>query len=218
MNVPPVDELIDRLAADAKPVRPLASPLKRALKTLALLALGGGIAVLARGDAERLLARYAGREGIMALELAAMLATGVLAVTAAFFVSFPGRSRRWLLAPIPPFLLWLFLSGLGCYGDWVRNGPTGLELGHSLDCLLFILATSIFLAPLLIWRLSRAAPIDPLPVALLGGLGIAALAAFLLNFFHETDVTVIDLAVHLVAILLVVAATGLLNRRTLAPA
>jgi hypothetical protein len=100
----------------------------------------------------------------------------------------------------------------------VRNGPTGLELGHSLDCLLFILATSIFLAPLLIWRLSRAAPIDPLPVALLGGLGIAALAAFLLNFFHETDVTVIDLAVHLVAILLVVAATGLLNRRTLAPA
>jgi hypothetical protein len=75
MNVPPVDELIDRLAADAKPVRPLASPLKRALKTLALLALGGGIAVLARGDAERLLARYAGREGIMALELAAMLAT-----------------------------------------------------------------------------------------------------------------------------------------------
>lgn len=218
MNVPPVDELIDQLAADAKPVRPLASPLKRALKTLALLALGGGIAVLARGDAERLLARYAGREGIMALELAAMLATGVLAVTAAFFVSVPGRSRRWLLAPIPPFLLWLFLSGLGCYGDWVRNGPTGLELGHSLDCLLFILATSIFLAPLLIWRLSRAAPIDPLPVALLGGLGIAALAAFLLNFFHETDVTVIDLAVHLVAILLVVAATGLLNRRTLAPA
>jgi hypothetical protein len=218
MNVPPVDELIDRLAADAKPVRPLASPLKRALKTLALLALGGGIAVLARGDAERLLARYAGREGIMALELAAMLATGVLAVTAAFFVSVPGRSRRWLLAPIPPFLLWLFLSGLGCYGDWVRNGPTGLEIGHSLDCLLFILATSIFLAPLLIWRLSRAAPIDPLPVALLGGLGIAALAAFLLNFFHETDVTVIDLAVHLVAILLVVAATGLLNRRTLAPA
>jgi len=218
MNVPPVDELIDQLAADAKPVRPLASPLKRALKTLALLALGGGIAVLARGDAERLLARYAGREGIMALELAAMLATGVLAVTAAFFVSVPGRSRRWLLAPIPPFLLWLFLSGLGCYGDWVRNGPTGLEIGHSLDCLLFILATSIFLAPLLIWRLSRAAPIDPLPVALLGGLGIAALAAFLLNFFHETDVTVIDLAVHLVAILLVVAATGLLNRRTLAPA
>ena len=218
MSVPPVDELIDRLAADAKPVRPLASPLKRALKTLALLALGGGIAVLARGDAERLLARYAGREGIMALELAAMLATGVLAVTAAFFVSVPGRSRRWLLAPIPPFLLWLFLSGLGCYGDWVRNGPTGLELGHSLDCLLFILATSIFLAPLLIWRLARAKPIDPLPVALLSGLGIAALAAFLLNFFHETDVTVIDLAVHLVAILLVVAATGLLNRRTLAPA
>jgi uncharacterized membrane protein len=55
-------------------------------------------------------------------------------------------------------------------------------------------------------------------VALLGGLGTAAMAAFLLQFFHPFAITFIDLAVHLVAILLVVAATGLLNRRALAPA
>ena len=31
------------------------------------------------------------------------LATGVLAVLGAFFVSIPGRSRLWLLAPLPSF-------------------------------------------------------------------------------------------------------------------
>jgi hypothetical protein len=72
-------------------------------------------------------------------------------------------------------------------------------------------------APLL-WRLSRASPIEPLPVALLGGLGAAALAAFLLQFFHPFAVTFIDLAVHLVSIGLVVGVAALLRRRTLSPA
>jgi uncharacterized membrane protein len=63
--------------------------------------------------------------------------------------------------------------------------------------------------------LSRAAPIDPLPVALLGGLGVAAIAAFLLQFFHPFAVTFVDLGIHLIAILLVVAVTGLLQRRAM---
>jgi hypothetical protein len=66
--------------------------------------------------------------------------------------------------------------------------------------------------------LSRARPIDPLPVALLGGLGTAALSAFVLLFFHQTAVTFIDLAVHLVAILLVMGAAAMLRRQTLSPA
>jgi hypothetical protein len=218
MSTRPADDLIEVLAADARPVRPLASPLRRALVALGIAAALGGLAIYLLGDVGQLLARYTGRETLMAVEMAAMLATGVLAVTGAFFVSIPGRSRRWLLAPVPAFIVWLLLSGLGCYRDSVRNGPSGLELGHSLDCLGFILVTSVFVGAPLIWLLSRARPINPLPVALLGGLGTAAIAAFLLQFFHPFAVTFIDLAVHLVAILLVVAATGLLNRRALRPA
>ena len=213
-----VDQLIDVLAADAAPVRPLPGPMVRALMMLVAVGALGLLAVWLLGDVRQLFARYAGREALMWLEMAAMLATGVLAVTGAFFLAIPGRSKRWLFAPIAPFLAWLLLSGAGCYADLARNGSPGSGMSHSMDCLGFILAVSLPLGGLLIWRLSRASPIDPLPVALLGGLGTAALAALLLQFFHPFAVTFIDLAVHVAAILMVVGVAALLNRRTLSPA
>lgn len=212
------DSLIDQLAADVRPVRPLPPPALRALIALAAIALVAGLAIVVLGDVGELSQRYAGRETLLALEMSAMAATGVLAIIAAFFVSIPGRSKRWIAAPLPSFAVWLLLSGLGCYGDLVRRGGVAWELGESMHCLSFILATSALIAPLLIWRLARAKPIDPLPVALLGGLGIAATSALVLQFFHPFTVTFIDLAVHVVAIGIVVGAVGLLNRRALAPA
>lgn len=217
MTVRSVDTLIEQLAADARPVRPLPSPLARAAATLAIVAAAGALAILLFGDWRPLLARYADRELLMAAEMAAMLATGMLAITGAFVASVPGRSQHWRWLPLPTFLLWLSLSGVGCYGEMTRTGGGGWELGHNFDCLFFILGTSIALGAPLIWRLSRAAPIDPLPVALLGGLGSAALAAFLLQFFHPFAVTFLDLGIHLVAIGLVVAAASF-NRRALSPA
>ena len=212
------DSLIDRLAAEVRPVRPLRAPALRAVMALAAIVVAASFAVAMLGDVAELRDRYAGREALLALEMAAMLATAVLAIVAAFFVSIPGRSKRWIAAPIPFFAVWLLVSGLGCYGDFVRRGGVEWELGESMHCLSFILATSAVLAPLLVWRLARAKPIDPLPVALLGGLGVAASSAFVLQFFHPFTVTFIDLAVHLVAILVVVGTLGLFNRRTLAPA
>jgi hypothetical protein len=212
-----VDDLIEALTADARPVRPLAAPLKRAAAMLAVLAFGSALALFFFGDLGQLRGRYAGRQEMLMLEMGAMLTTAVLAIAAAFFASIPGRSRRWLFAPLPPFLAWLLLSGAGCYDDLARRGLSGWEIGHSVDCLLFIVVTSVALGAPLAWRLSRASPIDPLPVALLGGLGVAAAAAFLLQFFHPFDVTVIDLAVHLLSIALVVGAAALVNRRVLSP-
>jgi hypothetical protein len=215
---PPTKDVIDALTAAGGEVRPLAPPLWRALATLGVLALLFSVAIYFLSDVRQLLSRYAGREGLMALEMTAMLATAALAVVGAFFVSIPGRSRRWLIAPLPTFFLWLLLSGIGCFDALLRGDAGAFQIGHSLDCLVFIVAASLVVGVPLIWRLSRATPIDPLPVALLGGLGAAALAAFLLQFFHPFAVTFIDLAVHLISVLLVVATAGMLNRRTLSPA
>lgn len=212
------DTMIDRLTADVRPVRVLRPPALRALITVAAIAVVAGLAVIMLGDIGQLRGRYSGREALLALEMAAMLATAMLAIVAAFIVSIPGGSSRWLAAPIPPFAIWLLLSGFGCYGDFVRRGGAEWQLGESMHCLLFILGTSAVLAPLLIWRLARAKPINPLPVALLGGLGIAATSAFVLQFFHPFAVTFVDLAVHLFAILVVAGAVGLINRRALDPA
>lgn len=218
MTAQSTDRLIDLLSADAAPVRPLRSPLRRALTTLALLAALGLLAILLLPGSNPLAMRGADGRAQAGMELAAMLATGVLAVIGAFHLSIPGRSRRWLALPLPSFAAWLMLSGAGCYRDFIRNGSSGLELGHGADCLIFILGTSLLLGAPLLWRLSRAAPIDPLPVATLGGLGAAALAAFLLQFFHPFTVTFLDLAVHLVAIVIVIALAAVLRRPVLRPA
>jgi hypothetical protein len=87
-----------------------------------------------------------------------------------------------------------------------------------MDCLIFIVGAGILVGAPLLWRLSRARPIDPLPVALLGGLGAAAFAALLLQFFHPFAVTAIDLGLHFTAVLIVLALASLTRRRALAPA
>jgi len=72
------------------------------------------------------------------------------------------------------------------------------------------------LAVVLFWMLRRARPMDPLPVAATGTLGVAATAAFILEFFHPFDVTVIDLALHLAAVGLIVVLGTALRRPLLA--
>jgi hypothetical protein len=54
---PPTDALIEALTDRAAPVRPLARPAWRAMLAIALLAVAGGIAVMAFGDVEQLRAR-----------------------------------------------------------------------------------------------------------------------------------------------------------------
>lgn len=212
------EALIDELAAEARPVKPLAHPVVRAGGILVFFLAAGAALVWAFGDPDAPAAHHARAGDLVALEMAAMTATGVLAVIGAFFLAVPGYSRRWLLAPLPAFLLWVGLAGLGCWRDFARFGATAWEGGHGLDCMTFILAGGVLFGMPLLWRLSRSRPIDPLPVALLGGLGAAALSALLLVFFHPFAVTFADLAAHLVAVGIVVAVAGLARRRALAPA
>ena len=217
MSEQSTDRLVAALAGQARPVEPLAPPLRRAALTLAPVALTGAVLVLMFGDVRGMIARYSGREALMFVEMGAMLATALLAVTGAFILSVPGRSRLWLVAPLPTMLVWFTTSGVGCYRDLAHFGPDGWHLDGA-DCLVFILAAGVPIGGLMLWRLSRARPIDPFPVALLGGLGAAALAAFLLQFFHPFGLTVVDLGLHFAAVLIVVALAALSRRRTLTPA
>lgn len=214
MTRPPTENLIEALAERAAPVRPLDAPGWRAMLAIALLAVAGGLAIVALGDRSQLLARYAGRDGVMMAEMAAMALTAVLAIAGAFALSVPGGSRRWLFAPLPSALLWVAIAGAGCIG--MAPSP-GYDPMHSMDCLLFVLAASVAIGAPLVWRLSRAHPIDPIPVAALAGLGSAAAGAFLLQYFHPFAVTALDFAVHALTILLVVAIFARANRKILAP-
>lgn len=206
------ERLIERLVADAQPVRCLRPPALRA--ALWLLAVGAiaGVAILLFSD----LSVFAGRarDEKLVLEMIGALLAGIAAVVAAFHLSLPDRPVAWALLPIPPFALWVASSGYSCYRNWIRFGVTGWEWGESAACFRFILAVSLPLGISLLILLRRALPLAPVRVATIAGLGVAGLAAFLLQFFHPFDVTFMDLGVHLIAVGIVVAVSSWMGHRS----
>jgi hypothetical protein len=195
------DKLIEGLSSGLRPVRPLRPPVSRALLWLAAATLLVGVVIVRWANLDLFIARNA--DPRMALECAATLLTGITAVVAAFYLSLPDRSPLWRYAPLPPLALWMASSGLGCLKYGMGWGPPGQRLGESPHCFRFIIAVSVPLALLLYVTLRRARPLQPLPVALSAALGVAALAAFTLQFFHPFDSTVIDLAMHAAAVLVI---------------
>jgi hypothetical protein len=175
----------------------------RALIWLSVIAAVALVAILTGSN----LAVFAKRasDPRMAVELAATLATGIAGVIAAFHISLPDRSTAWAWLPAPFAALWMSLSGWGCYADWAEQNERGWALGQSSHCFLVILAIAVPLSGLLAWRLRKSSPLRPRLTAALAAVGIAGLCAFILQFFHPFDVTVMDLATHLAALLVIVA-------------
>lgn len=196
------DRLIESLAAQLQPVRRLRSPLLRALLWLALVGAASFVLIVREAHLSIFMQRIATPR--VAVECCATALTAITAVIAAFELSVPGHSPWWAVLPVPPFLLWMGASGLGCLKNGLSLYGADGFVGESYSCFAFIAGASLPLAAGLFWMLRRARPIAPLPVAALGTLGVAATSAFILQFFHPFDVTVIDLTLHLAAVALVV--------------
>ncbi|MSP50200.1 MAG: DUF1109 domain-containing protein [Alphaproteobacteria bacterium] len=210
----PLENLIERLASEGGRVQRLRPPLTRAAFWLLGVALASTLAVLSFADLPLFMSRMGDRK--LQLELTGILLTGIAAIVAAFHLSLPDRPAAWALLPLPPLVLWIASSGYACYQNWIAFGPEGWSLGESADCFRVILGISIPLGAALVLALMRARPLNPMPLTVAGGLGIAAIAAFLLQFFHPYDVTFMDLGVHLVAVGLVVLGSAA-SSRFLAP-
>lgn len=213
MTKSPTENLIAELAADAAPVKRLSPPLQRAGLWFAGFAAVMILAIWLRGSFGESLARFS--DLTVRLEFAGALLTGLTALIAAFFVSLPDRSKMWLLFPVLPLSFWLLGSGYGCYLHLVEFGPTGWEVGKSGDCVGFILGLSLPASIALYFALRRSTPLDPIAPLVVGGLGVAGLAAAALQFFHPFDVTFLDLGLHVVAVGIVIVLLTFFGRRGL---
>lgn len=205
------EDLIAELAAAAAPVRRLAPPMTRALVWLGMVAALAAMVIWNLSNLRAFADRAA--DPRLAVELGATLATGIAGVIAAFHLSLPDRSRAWALLPAPFAVAWLGFTGLGCWRYWGEQTANGWRLGESSHCFLFLLGVGFPLAALLLFSLRRAHPMQPRLVASVGALGVAALAAFLLQFFHPFDVTLLDLGAHLSALLILIGSFAVAGRR-----
>ena len=206
-------ELIDRLCAGATPVRRLRSPLLRAGSWLLLAALVLLVLAALHGTRPDLLLRL--RQPAFTAGLAGSLLTGAFAVLAAFQLSLPDRSRWWLLLPAPAIALWLATIGYGCLSSWVSIGPGGIRLGSTLQCFGTLMLMSLPPWAVLLVMLHRTAWLDPSPVALMGGLAIAGVAATGMSILHQLDATVLVLLWNLGAPALIIVLGGIFGGRAL---
>lgn len=204
-------DLIATLAGNLKPVRRLRPPVVRAAGWLLLAALVLALLTISQGIRPDLVQRLHDRS--FTVSIAASLLTGVLAAIAAFELSLPDRSRRWLLLPLPALVVWLSNVGYQCLVHWVSIDPQGMTLGETARCFATLVLTGLPLSLALLVMLRYAAPLRPSAVALTASLAVAGVTATALSMFHVLDATVLILMWNLGTVLLFVGLGSLFGRR-----
>ena len=204
------EQLIESLAGNLQPVRPLRKPGLRA-------ALWSGfatvvIAVIAAVGGSRADLAHALDEATFLVPLIGSWLTGVTAAVAAFQVSLPDRSRHWLWLPVVPILLWgtgFAVSCLSNPGDIVGSPALLPESA----CLATIVLTSAALIVVLLPMLRRVKTLRPRLTAWLGCLAVAGFADTAHLLVHTEQDSLLALTVNLVPALVLVLLGGLAGKR-----
>lgn len=209
-----IDSLIKSLGAQAAPVRRLLSPGRRAAAWALVIAAMAAYLLCHYGPGG-MMQRW-GQAPDVACSAIAAFVTCIAAGWAAFALAVPGSSRAWMMVPLPSLLVWLGSSGWGCLRYWLTPNNAFLTM-PSADCLVFIVALSVPLSVLLIVLLRRAFPLHPVRAAIMAGLASASASAGLLEIFHPINASASDLAMHVLAVLLVIGLNAAMGGRLLQP-
>src|SRR5918993_2779734 len=204
------DSLIDELAANATPIRPLPSPWKRTGLWLAMALPYVTLVVILMSPRPDLAMQWA--DPRFQVEQAAALATAILAAAAAFTCVVSGRSRAICLLPLIPLAVWLASLGYGCFQDWRTLGPEGLRLRVDWDCLPAAALVGIVPAIAIVAMLRRGAPLFPGATLALAGLAVGALAQAGMQVYHVGDISLMVLVWHLGSVAVLAAAAGWVGR------
>jgi hypothetical protein len=205
------DALIAQLTDRLEPVQPLRKPWLRAVlwsgfATVIIALLG--IFFGARADIAHAL-----HEAKFVMPLLGSWLTGLTAALAAFSVSLPDRSRRWLWLPLPPVLLWSSGFAYGCLANWIEI-PEGADIkAGAMDCIGTILLVSAALLIVLLPMLRRVKTLRPGLTAWLALLAVSGFADTAHLLVDTEQASLLALTINLVPALILVPLAGLLGRR-----
>lgn len=177
--------LITRLAAELRPVTPLAAPGRR---VAAYLAFASGVLLLLlvlRGLRLDLGDKAASLS--FALGIAGGLLTGATGAMAALLLAAADRSRLWILLPLPALALWLGAVGTGCLAVWVPITPGVVTLQEVSNCFLTVVLAGTPLSLGMIWLLRRAMPLRPTLPVLAATLAASGMTSAALSLLHSID-------------------------------
>jgi hypothetical protein len=205
------DGLIDRLAAEATPVRPLAPAWERGAVWLALALPPLALVIAVHGLTEN--AALVFGDARLMVEQTATLLTAITAAAAAFASTIPGADRRWLYLPLLPLTVWLLALGEGCVQDWLRHGWGGLAGEVEFDCFWPMVLIGVVPTAAMVLMLRRGAALAPRTTLFLGALAVAAVVNFGLRFFHAGDASIMVLVWHIGVAGILVGAAGLAGPR-----
>ena len=183
------DELINSLAANARPVRRLRPPILRCTLWLAFAAIIVMMLGISRGVRPDLVERL--QDPLFAVSITAALVTGILAAVATFLICLPDRSERWAWLPVPAVVIWFSMIGYGCLTNWVSLGPGGIQFGETMRCFATLVLTSAPLSLAMFLMMRHVGTLRPASVTLCGALAVAAITAIALSLFHNLDATIL---------------------------
>lgn len=192
------EELIERLAAQAAPVRPLRPPSARLLVWFALAVPAVAVVALTMGLRGDLAQRLA--EPVFQLRLFASLATAAAAALAGLALGVPGRSRAWGLAPLAPFVLWLASLGRQCLLEFRGEAEAELLAGPHLHCLPDIAVMMALPTIAMVVMVLQGAGLRRRLELALGGLAAAALSNAALSLAHPVDAGLLVLVLQLAVV------------------
>lgn len=207
------EELIERLVADAKPVRPLRPPLVRTAIWLAWAAPWIAAVVWIMGVRPDIRVRAVDARWL--IEEGAAMMTAVAAAAAAFCAGIPGRPRWERCLPLLPLAIWLGALGQGCAHDWLQFGGAGLAVHADWVCLPGVVLVGAGPAVVIATMIMRGSPVAPAMTAMLGALAAGGLAGAALPLIHRQDASVMVLVWQLGTVLGLTALAGLAGRRVL---
>ncbi len=189
------EELIESLAKNAAPVRPLSAPMTRAMLWLAIsLPYVAGIALSYKMSGNEILLSVDTRYVIQQL---ATVATAATAAIAAFCCVVPGRDRRIAFLPLLPLAVWLASLAEEWTDIWLRSGAKGLSLRVGWDCVPGSGLLAVVPAVAIVIMLRRGAPLHPRSTLALGALAAIALGNLGLRLFNVGDVAIMTVVWHL---------------------